>query len=237
MASVSMTQYACPEVGRILAEIRGEESQAYRELRSSNREHVVLPMRINTPSGTDSWAFSKNVSDGGICLITADKFQESDKKELNFCGLRSEFGAMHGTCSWARPFSDSYWMSGWKLEQELDVPKILEEDLWLDHEQRSIKRERFAIPVVVHQKNDRPTIYGFSRNICTSGICLIGNDEPKADDFSLLEFVRSDGQRSRLTAECRWTNRIGESIWISGWQFPRLSRIQQFQMRFFQDVS
>jgi len=66
MASVSMTQYACPEVGRILAEIRSEESQSYQELRSSNREHVVLPMRINVPGGTDSWAFSKHVSEGGI---------------------------------------------------------------------------------------------------------------------------------------------------------------------------
>ena len=236
MASVSMTQYACPEVGRILSEIRSEESQSYQELRRSNREHVVLPMRINALSGKDSWAFSKNVSEGGICLITADQFQENDKKELNFCGLRSEFETMHGTCSWTRRFNDSYWMSGWQLEKELDVPKILEEDQWLDHEQRSIKRERFAIPVVVHQKNDRPTIYAFSRNICTSGICLIGNDKPKADDFSLLEFVRSDGQTSRITAECRWTDQIGQSIWISGWQFPRLSRIQKFQMRFFQNV-
>ena len=232
----TLTQYASPEVERILNEIRVGESRFNDELRRSNREDAVLPVQVRSEDATGCWAFSKNVSEHGICLITPQTFQASDSTELQFCGLRYELDMMRATCSWSRPFCNSYRISGWQLDSELDVPQIVQEDLWLDLEQRSIKRERVAIPVVVHQKNGQPKIHCFSRNVCTSGICLIGNEEPKPSDFSLLELVRSNGERSQVVAECRWANCIGQSFWISGWKFPRLTRVQNFQKRYFQDV-
>ena len=167
---------------------------------------------------------------------TPHTFQANDSTELRFCGLRYEPDMMRATCSWSSPYCNSYRISGWHLDAEIDVPQIVQEDLWLDLEQRGLKRDRVAIPVVVHQKNGQPKIHCFSRNVSTSGICLIGNEEPQTSDFSLLELARSNGGRSHVVAECRWTNRIGQSHWISGWQFPRLARVQNFQMRYFRDV-
>lgn len=236
MSTATLTRYASPEVERILKEIRNGESQYDNDLRRSNREDLVLPIRIHTEDAVDCCAFSKDVSQGGVCLITPQAFQQKDRKNLQFHGLRYECDMMPATCSWARQFSNSHWISGWQLDTDIDVAKILQEDLWLDVEQRSVERERLAIPVVVHQKNGQPKIHCFSRNICLSGVCLIGSEEPKTSDFSLLELFRSNGETSRVTAECRWARRIGQSCWISGWQFPRLARIQKFQMRYFQNL-
>lgn len=237
MHTVSNSHYASPEVVRILDEIRNSESQFDNDLRRSNREHVVLPVQVLTDNTIDCWSFSKDVSESGICLISPQRFESQDPRSLQFRGLRYECDMLQATCSWSRRFSNSYWISGWQLDNQLDVPQILEEDLWLNVEQRDSDRERLAIPVVVHQKNNGPKIHCFSRNISPNGVCLIGNEEPATFDFSLLELVRSNGRSSRVTAECKWARRIGKSCWISGWQFPRLARIQNFQMRFFPNLS
>jgi hypothetical protein len=132
-------------------------------------------------------------------------------------------------CKWCMPFGETFWSSGWEMKDAmLDFAMIKNLDVMVEWDNRTTEREKFAIPVVVHQKGKAPKVHAFTRNMSGDGVNLVGNHHVPESTFCMLEFMRNDGQRCEIIAQCVWTKRYGNSHWMSGWQFPRLERIAKF---------
>ncbi len=233
----TLTRYTSPVIQRILMEIEEGEQQFDNELRGSDRMDAVLPVQVSAGREAICTAFSKDVSESGICIIAPQPFHQHDETRLKICGLRYQTPHMLATCCWAKPFNDCYWVSGWELDKaSIDLQKVEDEEVRLGIDHRRIDRRRLALPVVVYQKNVRRKVHGFSRNISSGGVCLITNGPLKKSEYCLLEFIQSaKNERSEVTAECLWSTQIGPTYWISGWQFPRLDRVHETELLHFKD--
>jgi hypothetical protein len=122
-------------------------------------------------------------------------------------------------------------VSGWELNNHLDFSSIQEMDGRVDWESRAMPRKKVAVPVVVHQKKDKPKLNAFTRNMSGVGVCLVAAEAVEVGSFCLLEIVRCDGERIELVAKCIWGKPFGE-YYMCGWEFPRLDRVQSFQRGF-----
>ena len=227
------TQYTLPEVDEILQEVRESERQYDGDLRIASRTEAVLPVEVFADGELECFSFTKNVSATGVYLISPQPFFDGEQTQLRLSGLRQRSPLLPATCRWTRTFGTSFWASGWQVHCGIDVDKVLSEDRELSFDQRDSDRERLAIPVMVHPKNGSK-MHCFSRNFGPQGVCLIGQQRPKVNEFYLLEIVRSNGARDSLVAQCKWDFKVGNAFWISGWQFPNDQGVAQAQMQYFE---
>lgn len=225
--------FIAPTVAKILREVRESEELFDNELRKFYRGQAILPIKVVDEEDTECFAFTKNVSQNGVCLISPQPFFDGDLAHMNINGLNYETGQLPATCRWSKRFGISYWASGWEFNQDIELEKLLNEDRKLNFGQRENNRERIAIPVMVHPKSSEK-LHCFSRDLGADGTCLIGKVKPKLNEFSLLEIVRSTGERVRLVAECKWNFEVGSSYWISGWHFPEQDCVLQAQLQHFE---
>ena len=154
--------------------------------------------------------------------------------ELNLDNLLWKHAA---ECRWNKKFGSEYWISGWLLNDgQLDVDVIRDAEMMIECNTRSAKREKYAVPVIVHQKRDLPRVHAFTRNLSGDGVDLISNQDVPVNSFCKLDFVRSNGEECKMIAECVWSKKYGKEHWMTGWEFPRLSRISDFHAASFEDL-
>lgn len=89
---------------------------------------------------------------------------------------------------------------------------------------RTAKREKIVLPVFVVTDNDGTEVHGFTRNLSTTGACIVANHSFVAKEKALIELYRLNGETSNLISECRWVREFGPNFYVSGWQFIRVKR-------------
>jgi len=137
-------RFASPEIERLLKKLEADESNYENELRSLDREKLVVPVTVSSfDNDLEVRAFSKNISSGGLCLTTLQPFAVGAEMnvELDLHNLLSKHTA---ECRWAHKYGKEYWTSGWMIKSEqLNVTEIKEVDTLIQWENRLTERERY----------------------------------------------------------------------------------------------
>lgn len=228
--AIKIIRFASPQVQKLVEGIRESENDYGQEKRQYDREKISLPVSVSTRDGIkNELAFSQDLSKKGISLISPASFtpQESFYLSLDCGDATGKLSEFVGECRWCQPLGERYFVSGWQIDDGLDVARILKLDASLHGENRISDRIQVAIPVVIHQKNDLATLQAFTRNISDQGACLVCVWPTTPGEFCLLDIVRHDGQAEEIIAECVWSRPFG-NCFMSGWRFPRLDRIENF---------
>ena len=225
-----LTRFANTEIEQLLKNLHADEENYSADLRSLNREKLVFPVKLTTLDKEFSvHAFSRDVSQDGLGLITPQPFSAGEKMDVQLY-LHSGLRTIRSECRWSKKFGDSFWACGWQLcsDVNLDVAAIKELGASVVYDARTLDRDKFAMPAVVHQKGKLPRVQGFTRNISDDGVNIVSSEQVRENSFCLLEFIRSGGERCEMVAECKWSKKYGDSHWMTGWQFPRLERVAKF---------
>ena len=225
-----LTRFASPKVQKLLTQIETSESDFVPNNRQHEREKISLPILVSALDGEDhEIAFSRDLSEKGMCLISPTTFKKEDvsKLSIDFGDADGRLKELTGTCRWCLPFGKCYSLSGWQIEGSLDVDKIAERVASGHEKNRYNDRIQTVIPVVVHQKKELAPLQAFTRNLSAEGVCLVCLWPTTPGEFCLLDLASNDGQTDEVVAECVWTRPFG-NCFMSGWKFPRLDRIQKF---------
>ena len=100
---------------------------------------------------------------------------------------------------------------------------LLKEDFqYVQNDRRSVVREHFVRPVSVTLGNQE-SFSAFSRDFSPAGIGLLSERPIKEKESAKLAIYRLKGKPAVVVAECRWCKPYGESWYLSGWQFLRLT--------------
>lgn len=86
------------------------------ENRSAHREHLVLPLtvKLRDPDQELS-AFSRNISQAGIGLITQDEVREDANAFLVIERLDGRESRVLARCRWCKSYGKSWYLSGWQF--------------------------------------------------------------------------------------------------------------------------
>jgi len=221
-----LSRFASPEIERMLKQLQADEEKYNMELRSRKREKLVFPVKLSSTEGEfESYAFARDMSSDGIGLITQLPVYQGTEMylKLNVPDHPKNYLA---ECRWNSEFGEAFWTSGWVLrEDSFDTEQVRQADARIEWDSRSTEREKYAIPVVIHQKGTQPKIQAFTRNMSGDGVNLVAQHQISVASFCKLEFIRNGGDRFELIAKCIWTHQYGDDYWLTGWQFPRLDRI------------
>ena len=225
----NLSRFAGPEIERLLNKLQADEKNYNAELRSLDREKMVLPIQLSASDVEFSvQAFSRNISPGGVNLITPRPFTAGSLATMDVSFRESSMKYV-AECRWCGKFGGSYWTSGWQLKSgEFDVEAIRADEALMKWDVRSAKREKFAIPVVVHQKGKLPEFHAFTRNMSGEGVNLVATERVPENSFCMLEFSSNGGEQCDIVGECMWSKQYGSSHWLMGFQFPRLDRVAKF---------
>jgi hypothetical protein len=110
---------------------------------------------------------------------------------------------------------------------ELDelVKDILREDSqWDRTENRSVHRDSLVRPVMVQFKDGSPSMYGFTKNISTSGVGVICEKPVAENTFAYLTIDRIRVPIATVFAECVWCKKYVGRWYMSGWRFIKVQR-------------
>lgn len=84
--------------------------------RSDFRETVVCPVTIQLQYDLNkSRGFTKDISSGGICLISEIEIKTEQIATLAIFRVDDIPTTVRARCIWQSPFGDSYYQSGWKF--------------------------------------------------------------------------------------------------------------------------
>jgi hypothetical protein len=109
-------------------------------------------------------------------------------------------------------------------EIERMIKEIQTEDSRFDRELRSAHREKIVLPVTIKSLDGKELIECTSRNISSTGICLLSTTKFESDTQWLLQINRLNEKTSEVMATCKWSREFGRAHSISGWQFIRMTR-------------
>jgi hypothetical protein len=217
----TISPFAGPEVSDLVSQIQLDQQGFSSENRSGHREPLVMPINIETSLdefGLD--AFTRNISPEGICLIAPQPF-----RPLSEASIRLMSGTfpkrVASTCRWNKKFGMSYWISGWQMNAQLPVGKILKEDHQVEFDYRTNFRLKTAVPVSIHQDFQPKRIAGFTRNLSDDGICLVSKEAVEVGRTGVLEIMRLNGDSNGVVANCIWAKPYAQGHWVSGWEFAR----------------
>ena len=213
------TQTKQPEVAKVVSRVIADEKKLTPENRSDHREPLVIPAQIHQEKFELTLnGFVRNISTGGVCLIVPQPFRQGDQATVSLLGQTTKVESA-ATCCWGTKFGTSYWISGWKLDKQLPVARMLKEDGKVEPEQRTGKRLTTAIPVYVKLPNSSARASCFTRNLSRDGISLVGKLETAPGQLATLEITHVDGKSDEVASRCLWAKRYGEDHWVSGWDF------------------
>ena len=214
-----ITQNEQLTVDEVVSRVLADDLKFENENRRDHREPLVIPAQISqakfdlTLSG-----FVRNISNGGVCLIVPQPFRAGAEVMISLLGEKTKLESA-GTCCWGTKFGTTYWVSGWRLDKQLPVGKMLKEDLQIESEQRKSRRVTTAIPVYIKFPNSSTLAPGFTRNLSRDGISLVSKIEMAPGQVATLKVMRFDGETSAVESRCLWAKRYGEDHWVSGWDF------------------
>ena len=220
---MKLATYATPDVRRLMDHIKADESAYDSESRASQRIKLIRPVTVSS-GGNTYQAFSRDISTRGICLISSFDNELGKECSIQIQNTDHEFN-FTGTCRWKSTFGASHWISGWQLDDHLDVSQLESENsVALDNRQE--ERIKAAVPVEI--RGGGPATHAFSLNLSGTGICLVTEDDTPSETLRLLRLTRRNSESCEVVAKCRWSRAFGDSHWLSGWDYPKLDRTQRF---------
>ena len=126
---------------------------------------------------------------------------------------------MHANQTLANPITE-------RLFVECLLSEIQVEQTRFDRDLRSAKREKVALPVSIRYENrcENERISGVTRDLSSSGACIIAEREFHEHDKASIEIYRLNGDPKSILSECRWCKPFGGHFWLSGWQFVTVEK-------------
>ena len=109
-----------------------------------------------------------------------------------------------------------------RLFVESLLGEIQVEQTRFDRDLRSAKREKVVLPVSIDGDNIK--VSGVTRDLSSTGACIIAEREFDEHDKASIEIYRLNGEPKRLLSECRWCKPFGPNFWLSGWQFVTVEK-------------
>ncbi len=110
-----------PDVERLIREVSLENNRFERELRSVQREKIVLPLSMKFLNGEEEiHGFTRNLSAAGACIICQRYFEERTLCKLMIHRLKKSESEVIAECRWCKEFGPDFWMSGWQF---LRIPR------------------------------------------------------------------------------------------------------------------
>jgi len=225
-----MSRFASPEIERLLKKLQAAEDNFSADLRSAEREKRVFPVHVLDFDGvTKSIGYSRDVSDGGVGIVTPDNFENGTELTVELKLPQGKSVSYLAACRWTKPVGDSFFASGWQLTATKINMKMIEDALATMLWNASPKNQvEFSIPATIQQKGKLPTIEAFTRSLSGDAASLIANQEVALDSFCKLNIVGQDGEVYEMIARCVWSRQYSENHWFTAWEFPRLDRIAKF---------
>jgi len=217
----TLLRNAGPEVDAMIEQLKADELDFSAELRSTDREPVVMP--IHMASLDDDFhlhAFSRNLSENGICLIAGQPFRPESKLLISFFSNQHP-GSNLAQCRWSCKFGTSYWISGWKLDAKLPMGNLLKENDALLASASPRIGQTIAIPLAIHREDEPPKITGFTQNISNRGVGLVTELSVGEGSTGVLELMRLNGESVGVVAKCVGDRPYGADHWLSEWEFPK----------------
>ena len=217
MTNMELGEEQC--VDQILTDIFEDQQEHYAEKRKDHRELLFMPVKVSqTEFEFTVRGFTRDISTHGVCLIMPQPFREGVEAQIDLVGQTAEI-ASFATCCWSSKFGDAYWVSGWRLKEEIAVGRLIKEDRSVELEQRTGDRLHAAVPVSIYLRGNPYRIPSFTRNLSRSGLCLVSKVETQPDQIADLEIMRTNGESGRIESHCMWAKQYGEDHWVSGWRF------------------
>lgn len=103
------------QVGRLLKEDRFVEP----DQRNTDRWRAALPVNICIPGQKFHVSgFSRNLSRGGICLMSKVATTPGQIADLEIKRVNGESYCIESHCAWAKQYDEETWVSGWKFNTE-----------------------------------------------------------------------------------------------------------------------
>ena len=88
--------------------------------RASAREPMVCPVTVQFQHElTRHRAFSKDISTGGICLISEREVEVEQIATLAIHRVNDVSKKVRARCVWTRPFGEDYYLTGWKFLRKM----------------------------------------------------------------------------------------------------------------------
>ncbi len=107
------------------------------------------------------------------------------------------------------------------IPQIQDLLTILQQRSRTQDNRRSQTRETSVCPVSIQLQYDLGRLQGFTKDISSSGVCLISESEFALDTIATLSIYQSSDVPIRLRARCVWQQSFGQGYQQSGWKFLR----------------
>lgn len=106
-----------PDIQRAVTDVVKEDSNFDRvENRSAHRTSLVRPVTIDIRESDKLInAFSRNISDTGIGLVTNQLIIDGCSATLAIARLKGPDLRLLGDCRWCKPYGDGWFLSGWQF--------------------------------------------------------------------------------------------------------------------------
>ncbi len=104
-----------PQIQDLITVLTRQEDFGH-ESRSVPRETVVCPVTIQLQYELERFrGFTKDISSGGVCLITQDEIKVEQIATLAIYRADDLPTKLRARCIWQKPFGNGYYQSGWRF--------------------------------------------------------------------------------------------------------------------------
>ncbi len=104
-----------PQIQELISILTHQEDFGH-ESRTVPRETVVCPVTIQLQYNQDRFrGFTKDISSGGVCLITQAEIQVEQIATLAIYRADDIPTKIRARCIWQKSFGNDYYKSGWRF--------------------------------------------------------------------------------------------------------------------------
>jgi c-di-GMP-binding flagellar brake protein YcgR len=108
--------YQSSIIETLIKQIKEEESRFDFDMRSAKREKIFLPVDIRSlESNSEVRGFSRDISTGGVCLVSEVAIPIGSCRLLRFLRHNSTTCEITANCKWAKSLGHGYTLSGWEF--------------------------------------------------------------------------------------------------------------------------
>ena len=109
------TYNTSPQIQNLITLLTKQEEVGH-ESRTIPRETVVCPATIQLQYELERFrAFTKDISGGGVCLITEVEIKVEQIATLAIYRADDIPTKVRARCIWQKPFGNDYYQSGWRF--------------------------------------------------------------------------------------------------------------------------
>ena len=109
-----------PEIERIVSDLLAADANFDRvENRSVHRDHLVRPVQLHLRSQETEQtigAFSRNISDVGIGIITEQEIRSGEFAVIEIERFNGEPAKIISECRWSKNYCGNWFISGWQFQ-------------------------------------------------------------------------------------------------------------------------